>query len=60
MIDKMYYKGKTQKTYYSAAKFWNEALGKQDMALDLSAYDDQLAAMKGWVLLHVDLGEADV
>ena len=41
------------------AKFWNE-VEKQDMALDVSIYDDQLADIKGWVFLHVDMGEADV
>ena len=41
------------------AKFWNQP-GKQDVALDLNAYDDELTDMKGWVLLHVDMGDADV
>ena len=41
------------------AKFWNQS-GKQDVALDLNAYDDELTDMKGWVLLHVDMGDADV
>ena len=40
-------------------KFWN-ARGKQDMALQASAYDTGLHEMKAWVFLCVDKGKADV
>jgi hypothetical protein len=48
-----------QKGMTIEAKFWN-ARGKQDVALLPADYDPQLEDVRGWVLLIVDMGNADV